>query len=301
MLPGLVRGKGERMKKGFVLTFSVILFVSLLVLFAMFYLDKSQEQEQGILSNAALFKAGFLADDIEADFNKILGTSVDINRGNSLTTITFNEKLGADTNKLLLKSLKEFVEGALASSENASIQLDVSELVDGRTELMFSNGLQYNYSYKDINAVQFYLPAGNTNIAAIDLNVSINAASISVTPWEWQDETGDINVNLHYVDRNSSNAITHYGKLDSTVNNEYTFTFPGGAGSSFTINIGNIDGNLKAVRLTNSIDDGNVQAGVWLKVLAPSPESPLRAFYNADLNFSQADVNINRKVGVGES
>jgi len=292
---------GERMKKGFVLTFSVILFVSLLVLFAMFYLEKNQEQETSILSSSAVFKAGFLADDIEADFNRILGTSVDINRGNSLTSITFNEKLGADTNNLLLEDLEEFVEGALASSENASIQLDVSKLVDGRTELAFSNGLRYDYSYKDSNNVQLYLPAGNANIVAIDLNISINAASIGATPWEWQDETGDINVNLHYVDRNSSNSVTHYGKLNSALNNQYTFTFPGTPESSFTINVGNIDGNLKAVRLTNAIDNGSAQAELWLKVLVPSPQSPLRAFYDADLNFSQADVNLNRKILVAEN
>jgi len=298
MIGGVSLGSSCR---GFVLTFSALLIVSLLVLFAMFYLDKSQEQEQSILSGMAALKAGSLADDIEADFNRLLGTGVDINRGASLSAITLTDKLGADANKLALTGLKDFAEGSFASFQNATVQLDVSGLVDGRTELEFSNGLQYDYSYADDNIVQLYVPGGNTGIVTIDLNVTVDSYSINATPWTWQDVTGDINVNLHYVDRNSSNRVTHYGKLDSSVDNNYAFAFSAAAGDTFSINIGNIDGNLKAVRLSESIDESGVQAVVWLKVTVLSPSGGLDAYWNADLNYSQADVNVHRKVGARKS
>jgi len=265
------------------------------VLFATFYSGKNAEEEASILQNAAVLKAGFLADDIETDFNSLLGTGVDINRGSALTTIVLTDSLGPDVNKEKLIELEEFAEGALATTQNASIELDVSEMADGRTELLFGNGLQYDYSYSDDNIVQLYVPGGNTNISVIDLNVSIDALSVGAVPWTWQDVTGDINVNLHYVDRNSLYSVTHYGKLDSSANNQYTIAFSGAGGDSFTINIGNIDGNLKAVRLTESIDTAGARASVWMKVRVPSPAGELKAYYNADLNFAQADVNLDRK------
>ena len=297
-VPGDAMRQGGGKSRGFVLTFSAILLVSLLVLFAVFYLGRSQEQEEDILSSAGILKAGFLADDIETDFNRLLGTGVDINMGASLATITITDKIGADMNKLALNDLKDFMEGGFASAQNAAIQLDVSELVDGRAELMFSNGLRYDYSYSDDNIVQLYVPGGNTGITQVDLNVTVDSSSVSVTPWAWQDTAGDINVNLHYADRNSSNAVTHYGRLDSAANNSYAFAFSAAAGDSFTINIGNIDGNLKAVRLTGSIDESGVQAIVWMKALVPKPSGGLGAYWNADLNYSQADVNVHRKIGV---
>ncbi len=295
---GAVLPKKRMAGKGFVLTFSAMLIVSLLVLFAIFYLDKSREQEQSILSGTAALKAGFLADDIEADLNKLLGAGIGINRGESFAEITITEKLGSGKNKLALNDLDLFLEGGYASANNAAIQLDVSELVDGKTELKFSNGLQYDYSYGGDNMAQLYVPGGNTGIITIDLNVIVDSNTVSTTPWAWQDITGDINVNLHYVDRNSSNAVTHYGKLDSSVNNDYTFSFSEEAGDTFIINIGDIDGNLKAVRLSESIDDSEAQADVWLKVLISAPAEELSAYWNADLNFSQADVNVNRKLGL---
>jgi len=55
------------------------------------------------------------------------------------------------------------------------------------------------------------------------------------------------------------------------------------------------------VRLSESIDDSTAQAEVWMKIMISAPAEELSAYWNADLNFSQADVNVNRKIGLWKS
>jgi len=281
------------MKKGFVLTFSAILLVSILVLFAIYYNAKNQEEEAFILEQNSVLKAGFVADDIEADFNRVLRTKLDINRGDATTSITFIDSIGGDSNKLKLLDAEIMSEGILSTQTNSEILLNVDNLVDGQTEMIFSNGLQYDYSYSGDDFVQFYVPDGDSGITKLDLNIEIGASSTSVSPWIWK-VNGDLIVNLNYVDENLNNSVLYSGKLLSNQDNEYTFTFSGG---TFSIRVGTFDGNRGAIRLSESLP-GSTEAEFWLKTVIPSPSDGFYAYYDAELNYSQADVNVHRKIRV---
>ena len=124
------------MQKGLVLSLSTILITMFLVLMALFYANSVQKNETSLLQTFFVEKAGFVGDDIDYDFNKILGTHVDVNRG-SLTRITFNDKLPGDINKLQLIDYNNFVNQVYAGQQNANIVLHLDNLVDGKTELIF--------------------------------------------------------------------------------------------------------------------------------------------------------------------
>jgi len=285
----------NKLIKGFVISFSTVLLASFLVFFAIFYSGLVAQQETSLVSTFAIEKAGFVGDDIDYDVNTILGTHVDANRGSSLTTIKILDKLPADTNKLQLVDYNAFVDANYSSQQNANIEIDVSSLVDGKTELLFSNSLQYDYSYSSDPTIDFYKPSADTEVLTYDINININDSSIVVTPWTWQDITGDINVNLNFVDENVLNEVHYSGKLDSTIENTYQWGYSGAAGDDFSIKIGSISGNSKALQLIESIDDPSSQAGVTVQATISSPSS-LKWYYNGDLNYTQGDVNVNRKI-----
>ncbi|MFH1390955.1 MAG: hypothetical protein ABIH20_01450 [Candidatus Diapherotrites archaeon] len=283
------------MNKGFIISFSTFLVAGFLVLFSIFYVGLVEKQEISILETFSVEKAGFVADDIDYDINTILGTYIDVNRGSSLTTIKILEKLPADTNKLQLIDYSSFVDVNYSGQQNASIELHLDNLIDGKTELVFSNDLQYDYGYSGDSNVLFYKPSSDTQVLTYDINININDSSLIVTPWTWQDITGDINVNLNFVDQNASNEVHYSGKLDSSIENTYNWNYSGIAEDSFYIKIGAFGGNSKALQLTESIGDSSSQAQVSIISTINSPVS-LKWYYDADLNYSQGDVNVNRKI-----
>lgn len=282
------------MQKGLVLSLSTILITMVLVLMALFYANSVQKNETSLLQTFFVEKAGFVGDDIDYDFNKILGTHIDVNRG-SLTQITFNDKMPGDINKLQLIDYNNFVSQVYSGQQNAVINLHLDNLVDGKTELIFSNGLQYDYSYSSDNIINIYKLGGDTEIITYDISIGINDSSIVVSPWTWEDVTGDINVNLNFVDQNTLSEVHHSGKLNSAITNTFTWSYSGTPGDIFSISIGTIDGNSNALRLTESIDDSASQATITIMATIGS-SSAINWSYDADLNYTQRDVNVNRKI-----
>ncbi len=285
------------MNKGFVISMSTFLIASILVIFAVFYSGYAEKSEQNILNSFTIEKAGFVVDDVETDINKIIGTGIDINQGTTSAVIIFKDRLPGDMNKSQLLDLKEFIDTNYAGQQNSQITINVSELADWRTEAIFSNGLQYDYEYSDLgdNAVQFYMPAGDTSASRIDINVTINDSSVEVIPWTWQDITGDIEVTLNFTDENVSNAVSYSGKINSAIQNTYQWNYSTNPGDGFYIIVGDIDSNLSAVRIVESIDDSVSIAETSIKTELSAIEE-LSWYYNGDLNYSQSGVNINKKI-----
>ena len=123
--------------------------------------------------------------------------------------------------------------------------------------------------------------------------MNINASSTSFSAWAWQDATGDLNVNLNFVDQNVSNEVHHSGKVDSSIENVFTWNYSGGG--AFILRVGNIGGNLRALQAEESFADSSA-AHLSVKSVVPFVPENFRWFYNADMNYSQGSVSLNRKI-----
>ncbi|MFH1255981.1 MAG: hypothetical protein V1494_01680 [Candidatus Diapherotrites archaeon] len=282
-------------KKGFVLTLSAILLLSSVLLFSQFYLNKTALQNSEILEGFHSSKAAFLLDDISSDFNKLLGASVDINRGSSSLRISVKDRLSGDYNKMNVLSLQSFLQKGYAEKQAASISLDLNRLVDGQTELVFSNGIHYDFSY-DQNFFLFHKPSSSTNATAYDLNVSVNAFSDYYIPWAWN-PSGDLSVSFRYSDQNSLSSINYSGKVDSSIQNNFTFHY--NDGTQLVVSVGAIGSSLKALRLSKTFSANSSRATYSFNAFLPADNrKPFYAFYDADLNYSQLDVNSFSKIVV---
>ncbi|HZX34427.1 MAG TPA: hypothetical protein VFF09_03530 [archaeon] len=281
------------MNKGFVLSFSTFLIVSFLLLFAFYYAGKVQRSDSMVSASFGTEKAGFVADDIDADFNRLLGTRVSVSRSAALSAIFIKDRMPPDINKSKIQAYDSFAENVYAGQQNASISLATENLSDGRTELLFSNGLEYDYNYGSSNIIRLYAPNSDSNALSFDINVNINASSTSFSAWAWQDATGDLNVNLNFVDQNVSNEVHHSGKVDSSIENVFTWNYSGGG--AFILRVGNIGGNLRALQAEESFADSSA-AHLSVKSVVPFVPENFRWFYNADMNYSQGSVSLNRKI-----
>jgi len=286
------------MKKGFVITFSTMFVAIVILFFALFYFGRVQREESIISSFFPVEKSGYVADDIDADINYLLMAEVDVNNGSQITYIRINDMMQQDINKLQLLDYNSFVNDVYSGQQNASVLLGLDKLVDGKTELLFSNGLQYDYNYSQESSIMFYAPAADTNVIVYDINITVNSASVLAVPWNWQDSTGDINVNLNFIDQNAANEVHKNGKLNSASLNIYRWDY-GGSGSSFYIKVGSIAGNAKALQLVNSIDSSFAKVSVGIGAKTAPLQSSLKWNYDADLNYAQGNTKIGRKIGMG--
>lgn len=281
-------------EKGFVISFAAILLVSVVLLFALYYADKNFKEEKAITENLKVMLAGFVADDVASDVQKIVGASVEINQRDANTLIKVNDRLPGKINKTELSYLEDFLEDDYNSMQNCFLDVNFEELIDGKSELIFSNGLQYDYNSEGDPEMIFYNPGSDAGVLAYDINIHVTGNLQSSTAWSYA-SGGDIYINLHYTDSHD-NEITESGSLDSSLNNQYTLNYSGGV-SQILINVGIFNGNSKALKITESVLAANVKATVDLGTTIASPSDELTWHYNADLNYSTEDVNVNKQVG----
>lgn len=288
--------KGEPMKKGFIFSFSTIMIFSFLVLFSSFYLQKTQREETSITENFAVEKAGFVADNITNMTEKLLGTATEINRNQGNTIIFFYDRLPPYTAKSGINEFDSFIEQKYAQQQKAQINLNSQKLLDGKTELVFSNGLQYDYDYSgDQNSVMFYRPGLDTGTTEYDINVIVSGAEYSPSPIIIC-FGGSVTFRIHLEDSFGNTVDTICNQNPGNLRN-YNFNFTGESGR-ITISIGNYSSNPNAVRIENTINNPSVSVETVIKAVLAPEANELTAYYDADLNYSQADTNINRKIEI---
>jgi len=297
--------KGDEMtmrEKGFTISISTILLVITIVWFSVFYAGFAQRQEANIYSSYAIEKAGFVADDITEDVSSILGTDVNVNKGPNFTTIVFADKLPGDINKLQLVDYNQFVDVNYSTRQNASIDLDFTRLLDGKAEMLFSNGLVYEHAYSlDQNFVQFSKGnGGNTGVFTYDIGIYATVGRLDLaTPWAC-DSTGDVNVSLRYSDSYGETSQTLNCKQDSSSLYTYTFTFLD-SGGSLTVYFGSFGGLGNSVIIRRGIENPLIAVETLILAELPSPSQELVWYYDADLNYMQQDVNLSRKIELGRA
>jgi len=220
----------------------------------------------------------------------------------AFTVIEFRDIIPSDVNKMQLLDWNSFVDGNYAARQNASIRLGIERLVDKKTEIVFSNDLQYDYAYGlDQNFVLVRKGNGsNTNAITYDINVFVQGARLDAsTPWTC-DSTGDVNVNLRYLDSYGESENSLNCKQDPAGIYVYTFTFQS-LGGSLVVSFGNIDGNSNAAKVRNTIESTGVSVASSIRAEFASEAGGISWFYDADLNYVQQDVNLNRKFELGRA
>jgi len=289
-------------RKGLVISLSTLLIFIVLVWFASFYSGKVVRQEEHISDSFAIEKAGFVADDIVFDINRVLGAGYDVNKGLDFMILKLNDKISVDNNREQLLDLESFLEGDYATRQSASIVLDFSELLDGATELKFSNGLVYEHGYDDdFNFVQLRnVDASNTGALTYDINVFVQGAQLDTAVFWGCGSSGDVNVNLRYKDSfgESENLLGCKRNFNAVYSSTFTFVDLGG---DITVRFGNVDGNLNAVRVKNTVDNPSVDILISIGMELPSPSNGIYWYYDADLNYVQGNVELNRKIELGRA
>ncbi|MFH1586716.1 MAG: hypothetical protein ABID38_02575 [Candidatus Diapherotrites archaeon] len=283
------------MNRGFILAISTVLIALFLLSFSAIYLENSNERNSTISASFSPLKAGFIVDDIENDFNWLLGTEIDINQGAHLTSIYIYDKIPSDQNKYRVIDYADFIETGYAGKQNAAIDLNVDSAADGRSELEFWNGLEYDYGYEGSNQIDFFVSGEDTNALTYDIYVLVNKSSAYSVPWAW-DSGGDVNVNLNYVDLNATATVSYSGKLDSSIANSYEFDYSLSGGDTFTIAIGSIAGNSRALRFSENFSVSDARAEIRVRMDQPSIQRRAFAEYPVDLNYSQLDVNYSSRI-----
>ncbi len=283
------------MKRGFVITISTVFIVIFLLSFSMSYRENNEERNSVVSASFVPLKLGFLVDDIENDFNWLLGTEIDVNQGNHLTSIYILDQLPSDQNKYRVIDYADFIETGYAGKQNASIDLDVDSAADGRSELEFWNEINYYYDYEGSNQIDFFVLGEDTNALTYDIYVSVNKSSTHSVPWTW-DSGGDVNVNLNYVDLNAAATVIYSGKLDSSIANAYEFNYSLAGGDTFTITVGSIAGNSRALRFSENFSASDARAKTRVRMDQPSIQRRAFAEYAVDLNYSQLDVNYSSRI-----
>jgi hypothetical protein len=290
-------------QRGFVFSLATVLLFIVIVWFAVFYAGKVEREETSILESYAVWKAGFVADDLINDLNVLLGSDVNVWKRQAFTTLWFNDKVGNNVNKLGDVNWNAFVEGNYALYQNAEIGLSLERVLDGKTELVFGNGLVYEHAYNpDENFVQVRkLDGSDTGMLTYDITVYVDGGRLNASvPWPC-DAAGDVNVNLRYSDSYGEVEDLLNCRQDSTVSYAYTFDFQGGVGGTLQVRFGNVDGNLNAVRVRNAIENPSITVSTAIKAEMVSPAGELVWYYDGDLNYSQDSVNLNRKFELGRA
>jgi len=247
------QGWRMRNEKGLVISLSTLLLFIVMVWFAAFYSEKVERQESNAMDSFAIEKAGFVADDIIFDVNRLLGAGFDVNRGTNFMAVKLNGKLPADVNRQQLLALEAFAEGGYAGRQQARIQLGFARLLDGATEMKFSNGLLYEHAYaNDLNFVQFRKEGGSSpGVLTYDINLFVQGARLqSSVPWSCG-SGGDVNVNLRYKDSYGESENSLGCKQGGSGSYSYSFAFVG-IGGNLVVRFGNVDGNLNAVKITHA-------------------------------------------------
>ncbi|MBS3062628.1 MAG: hypothetical protein J4203_02040 [Candidatus Diapherotrites archaeon] len=282
------------MRRGFLFTLSILLLLGFLLAFSFDYSSKPRSIARELTASLKAEKAAFVADDLAADVNRLLGIGLDINSLSATRIVTLHDRLPSGFNRSQLTGWEQFMETGFDSLLSSTIDLNTGAMTDANAELLFSNGIQYLFASTDANSLQLFVPGGDTNIIALDLNVFVNDDLNYSVPWTTG--SGDVNVTLRYSDHNAVNAFVSSGLLSSTTPNQYILRYSQLSTDALIITVGQIAGSEAGLRIEHSIDDPSTLARIAIAFTLASESKPLTVSANLDLNYAQADFNLGRKL-----
>lgn len=274
---------------GFVLTISVFVIVLFALLFTQEFVQKSQNFSLVFSRGFPMQKALFVSDNVGFEAAKLLQSRINVENSQSSTVVKIYGSMPSGISVQNLSGFKSFVENDFSSLNNADLSVDLAGVSDGESEVLFSNGLQYDfdYSFKDGRA-DFYSASPSVEISRIDLNLESSNALVDVNAWQWK-PSGNLQVSLYYKD--SQITVKASGKLDSNVLNTYSFNYEGG---SLIVIAGSIEGKGRALRIEK---DSDLNDSVNFSISSSFPlQDGLSYYYNAGLSFKQLGADVEAKI-----
>ncbi|MFH1695071.1 MAG: hypothetical protein ABH850_01410 [Candidatus Micrarchaeota archaeon] len=277
--------------KGYIVSFSAILLLSSMLLFSMFYSENVNSRNYSGNEIKKYSKIEFIKDDLGFDINKILGTSIEVQKEGNLG-IVFREQIPADFNKMQrIVKLKEFIESSYSAINNSEIGLDIGRM-NKIIPIRFSNNLEYDYNFDSgKNSVVFYSTNGNTDIGLMDLNLNVSGSSVYVSDFLFPPNP-DVTVNFNYVDGNALNEKHETLLVNSGLDYPITIRFSDDAEDIIEIHLGSFDAKTNAVKVWNrTLNENKISLGLKTVMPAIDFNSGFKAFVVMDLNYMQTDIN----------
>ena len=283
--------------KGLLFAVSALLLVSSLLFFAQYYAAKTREIDSHSLDVRRVYKAGFVADDIESDFAKILGTRVKLDSNASTDKIILAAEIGGDENRLAVKGLRNFLETVYAQKQGVELDLNADNVADGKSEIFFSNGAELDFNYSGNQSIRFFVQGSDTNVFAFDINIFVNDDLNASTPWSYS-PSGNVRANIRVSD-STGLKVNSSGNLDSALINTYTLVFDGGPSDALSVSFGQMNCNQRALMVSESFDEASAKAGILAAMLLPKSQKDLSAYYDSLLEIKVLDANVSRPVKAG--
>ncbi|MFH2105906.1 MAG: hypothetical protein ABII22_01485 [Candidatus Micrarchaeota archaeon] len=266
--------------KGMLVSLITLTMVAVLFLLWLSTTKASMYFENALSDSYLHSYPGFLGDDLFYDVNSIAGPQIILDKDN-YTRLFINETLPKSNISSKLQNYASFVRNIASNQSNASLELDVSGIADGTTELTLMQDYLYihNWSSGEVNSIHFQKIDSDSDVNTYYINVTVPAYRKSLNDFAWIEE-GDMNATLIYTDYNGT--VTTHGSLSSAATNDFRLEYEP-------------NGKLE-IRLGRKVNSGELylkatNATVTVTLIAVLPLKDNSAMqYNATFNYSHADV-----------
>lgn len=269
------------LKKGFVVTISVTILLSVLLIASVYYLRSNQAEQKLILESTSALKVSDIASDIAEDTKSVFGFRISAESSANTTEVKIQDSIPIKTSQSIINSWKGFIEGPYSEKKNAKITL--CNLTPS-TELQFSNGIRYNRSIS-ANYAMLYAPTSDTNVNSYDLNLSFSAGYYDdENSIQWSCSSGPTKIVLKLKDASGLTFESICNASNSSYK-EYIIKFKDLSGD-INVSFGSIAGGTGAMRVQNNLSERNLDLNLNASI---NTTNPIRIFWPCDLNIAMGN------------
>jgi len=200
-------------KKGFLFTISVIFFASTLIFFTQGVYDSNVLMEKRIISSQNPLNIVQLNEDLAFDLSNLFGLSFD---ANSIEEgVLIDGRIFSSSSEInSLNDWNNFLFNNYFKRSFYNKSIDLSGLVDGKSEFFLGKNLNFDYNYG--NSISLF-SSKSPLIESIDLNIKSSGSLVS---YEWVNLTGESDFDVSIIYYNDYNRISI---IDSIDNNSYSY------------------------------------------------------------------------------
>lgn len=220
-----------KIKKGFISTIIAISLAAILIMLWSSLHQAAIRFEDSITGPRPISYIGYLFDDTFEEIQGIIGPAVLLlEESNATFRIAISDSMPKQNFSAALSAYRDYMETTLAPRMHANLSFNLSNITDGRYELMIS---RFQYSFNYTNATSNSAMFSGTGIGTYEINISVSKTRANRNAFV-NDPAGDINVTLVYSD--SSGTVTETRTLNSGALSTSSITYTDN--SSISINIG---------------------------------------------------------------
>jgi hypothetical protein len=200
-------------KKGFLFTISVIFFASTLIFFTQGFYDSNMLMEKRIISSQNPLNIVQLNEDLAFDLSNLFGLSFDANSIEK--SVLIGGRIFSSSSEInSLNDWNNFLFNNYFKRSFYNKSIDLSGLVDGKSEFFLGKNLNFDYNYG--NSISLF-SSKSPLIESIDLNIKSSGSLVS---YEWVNLTGESDFDVSIIYYNDYNRISI---IDSIDNNSYSY------------------------------------------------------------------------------